>query len=139
MSLSKKQRERLLRENCGVIQDDDAIDPRHYFFNKRKSKNKFRKVFQLCRQVSDTLHFVLNEGDPELEGLAVIDVIPAPDARRMLVMIGISPEREIESASDIDRIMERLQSNIPRLRAEIARTINRKKTPQLIFEITKIG
>lgn len=139
LSLSKKQREQLLREHCGVIREDDAIDPRHYFYNKRKSKNKYRKVFQLCRQVSDTLHFVLSESNVALEGLTIVDVIPAPDARRMLVMIGISSERSIESASDVEAIMARLKDDVPRLRAEIARSINRRKTPQLAFEITKLG
>ena len=135
MRLSKKERERVLKQSCGIINDDDAIDPRHYFSNKRKSKAKYRKAYQLCRQVADTLQLVLTNGDPELDGLTVLDVVPAPDSRRMLVLLGL-PAVQVKSASEVDAIMKRLQTHVPRLRSEIARSINRRKTPQLLFEIT---
>lgn len=135
MRLSKKERERILKQSCGVINDDDAIDPKHYFYNKRKSSAKFRKAYQLCRQVSDTLQLVLTDDDPLLEGLHVVDVVPAPDSRRMLVILGISPD-EVDTASQVEEIMECLQTHVPRLRSEVARSINRSRTPQLVFEIT---
>jgi ribosome-binding factor A len=133
--LSKKQRETILQQVCGVIQDDDAIDPRHYFFNKRKAKDKYRKAFQLCRQVAETLCLVLADGDRLLEELRIVDVVPAPDARRLLVIVGL-PVSCVESAAQVEQIMTRLKEQTPRLRAEIARSINRRKTPQLMFEIT---
>ncbi len=139
MSLSKKQRKQLLRQHCGVINSDDAIDPRHYFYNKRKHSRKYRKVFQLCRQVNDTLQMVLTDGNEMLDGLAIVDVVPAPDSRRMLVILGIDPSRVIQSAAEVEQIMEQLQLESPRLRAEIARSINRRKTPNLVFEIAKIS
>ena len=135
MRLSKKDRERILRQSCGVINEDDAIDPRHYFYNKRKSRSKFRKVYQLCRQVADTLQLVLSDGDSLLAGLNVIDVLPAPDSRRLLIVVGLSAS-EVDSASHIEVLMERLSSHTPRLRAEIAQSIRRRKTPQLVFELT---
>ena len=138
MTLSKKQREQLLKQHCGVINDDDAIDPRHYFYNKRKHNRKYRKVFQLCRQVNDTLQMVLTDGNERL-GLAIVDVVPAPDSRRMLVILGLAPGTVVKSAADVEQIMEQLQLETPRLRSEIARTINRKKTPNLVFEIAKIS
>ena len=135
MRLNKKQREQILRQHCGIIRDDDAIDPRHYFANKRKSKSKHRKAFQLCRQVSDTLQLVLTDDDPVLEGLAVVDVVPAPDSRRMLVILGVDSDMVL-SATQIEEMMVRLREHTPRLRSEVARTISRRKTPQLMFEIT---
>ena len=126
-----------MKQHCGAINDDDAIDPRHYFYNKRKPNRKFRKAFQLCRQVADTLHLVLTNNDPDLEILSVVDVVPAPDARRMLVLISVDSAGEPMSASDIESTMAVLQSHVPRLRSEIARSINRKKTPNLIFEVAK--
>ena len=139
MGLSKKERELLLKQYCGVINEDDAIDPRHYFCNKRKHKRQYRKVFQLCRQISDTLQLVINEGDPLLEGLSVVEVLPAPDSRRFLVIVSVDSQTQIESAQDVEMIMRCLQRNQPRLRGEIARTINRRKTPSLIFEIANLA
>lgn len=138
MRINKRQRERLLKQHCGAINDDDAIDPRHYFYNKRKPNRKYRKSYQLCRQVADTLQLVLRDGDPNLDSVSVVDVLPAPDSKRMLVLVRIQPVREVLSASSIESTMAILQNHIPRLRSEIARTINRKKTPQLIFELTKL-
>ena len=137
MRLSKKERERVMKQMCGVINADDAIDPKHYFYNKRKSKDKYRKAFQLCRQVADTLQLVLIDDDPMLDGLVVIDVVPAPDSRRMLVILRLDADKDV-TASEVEEIMKRLRTHVPRLRSEIAQTITRRKTPQLVFEITAL-
>lgn len=136
--LSKKERHELLSRYCGTINEDDAIDPRHYFYNKRKQDRKFRKAFQLCKQVAETLHMVLTDGnEPLLDGLNVVDVVPAPDSKRMLVIVSLDPAVEITSATLVDDILTALRNDLPRLRAEIARSINRRKTPTLVFEIAK--
>ena len=137
MPLSKREREQLLKKHCGAINSDDAIDPRHYFANKRKHAKKYRKVFQLCRQVSNTLQLVINEGDDRLNDLQVVDVVPAPDSRRLLVLVSVDLSSPL-SAGAVDELMMCLQNHIPRLRAEIARAINRRKTPNLVFEFTEI-
>lgn len=111
------------------------MDPRHYFYNKRRGKDKFRKAFQLCRQISETLQMVLTDGDPMLDGLTVVDVLPAPDARRMLVIVGLDAD-SVTSATELEEVHQRLTAHLPRLRSEIARSISRRKTPQLVFEIT---
>ena len=136
MSLNKKQREILLKQHCGAINSDDAIDPKHYFFNKRKHSRKYRKVFQLCRQVLETLQFVLAEGDPRLENFSLVDVVPAPDSRRLLVIVRLD-DAESTTATQVDQLMDLLVEHIPRLRAEIARSISRRKTPNLIFELSR--
>ncbi len=135
MRLSKKDRQRVLKRMCGVINDDDAIDPKHYFYNKRKSKDKYRKAHQLCRQSFETLQLVLTGDDLLLDGLTIVDVVPAPDARRMLVILQLDAE-EVHSASQIESIMVGLREHVPRLRSEISRSICRRKTPHLLFEIT---
>ena len=56
----------------------------------------------------------------------------------MLVILGLDPGVSVKSGSEVELIMEQLQQETPRLRAEIARTISRKKTPNLVFEIAKI-
>ena len=135
MSLNKKQRAVLLKQHCGVINDDDAIDPKHYFYNKRKHPKKYRKVFQLCRQISETLQFVLREGNERFEKMSIVDVVPAPDSRRLLVIVCVENLGSM-TASEVDSLMKLVESDIPRLRMEIARAINRRKTPNLIFEFT---
>ena len=82
---------------------------------------------------------VLTDGNERLDGLAIVDVVPAPDSRRMLVILGLAPGTVVKSAAEVEQIMEQLQLETPRLRAEIARTINSKKTPNLVFEIAKIS
>ena len=137
MPLNKKQRQRLLQENCRAISDDDAIDPRHYFYNKRKSKSKFRKVYQLCRQIRDTLQLTLADNEPQLQELSVIEVVPAPDARRVLVLLQWNRE-DLPTAAEVEQLMKLLAAQIPRLRYEIAQSINRSKTPQLTFELSQL-
>lgn len=137
MSLTKKQRDQILKQHCGIINDDDAVDPRHYFYNKRNPRSKHRKAFQLCRQISETLHMVLTGTDPELDGLSIVDVVPAPDARRMLVIVGVEAG-SVSSASDVEARLACLQRHLPRLRAAISESISRRKTPQLIFEMSAL-
>lgn len=139
MGLNKKQREKLLRENCGAINEDDAIDPRHYFFNKRKNRSKHRKVYQLCRQVFETLQLAINSIHRKLINVSVVEVLPAPDASRLLVIVSIDCVAAIESASEIEEIVAILNDNTPRMRTEIARAINRRKTPNLVFEIARLN
>ena len=142
MSLSKRQREQLLR-NCGNINEDDAIDPRTYFKSARQTKMD-RKAMQLAKQIAETLQLVLTDNHSELDGLSVLNVIPAPDSRRMLVTVawdfsGPSDEEQPNQRDQRDQLMAQLQMHVPRLRAEIAQSITRKKTPQLTFEIVPIS
>jgi hypothetical protein len=51
--------------------------------------------------------------------------VPAPDARRLLVIVGL-PVSCVESAAQVEQIMTRLKEQTPRLRAEIARSISRR-------------
>ena len=82
---------------------------------------------------------VLGDGDPMLEGLSVVDVVPAPDSRRLLVILSLDSSLDKITGSEVEGIMQHLQSQTPRLRSEIARTISRRKTPNLVFEIAKFG
>ena len=138
MSLSKRQREQLLRRHCGNINEDDAIDPRTYFKAGRQTKMD-RKAMQLAKQIAETLQLVLTDDHSELDGLSVLNVIPAPDSRRMLVTVAwdCSVQND-DQPTQHDQLMSELQQHVPRLRAEIARSITRKKTPQLTFEIVPV-
>jgi hypothetical protein len=63
----------------------------------------------------------------DVEELFVVEVSPATGSGRLLVHIVI-PDGLPASA-----VLTRLRESAPRLRAEVARSINRKRAPELSF------
>ena len=93
-----------------------------------------RKTLQLCGQVRKALDYVLSgeTGDDLLRQLYVADVLPAPDASRLLATVApIDPRADLDPAQILDKL-DRVQ---PLLRSEVARSINRKKVPDLTFTL----
>jgi ribosome-binding factor A len=105
-----------------MLFDDDEAGSSH---------REDRKLKQLCREVFRALSFVLPEGlpDPELEGVILLDVVPAPDASRLAVQVQAGPGHEPAAVQD------RLRHWKGRLRAEVAQAIQRKRTCDLVFEV----
>ena len=68
--------------------------------------------------------------DPLLQDLSVQAVYPAPDASRLMVVL--TTTRPAEAAE----ILERLEQIRGRLRAEAAAAVNRKRAPELTFQLT---
>ena len=93
-----------------------------------------RKAKQLCRQVAETLDMVLSGDcrDELLQSLHVISVVPAPNSSRLLVTVFADLPVEI---FDRREILERLDDQTGRLRAEVAGSINRKRVPSLVFHV----
>ncbi len=93
-----------------------------------------RKARQLCRQVSDTLDLVLSGDcrDEVLQSLRVISVLPAPNSSRLLVTV--AADLPIEQF-DRRQILDALDDQAGRLRAEVAATIHRKRVPVLVFNV----
>ncbi len=93
-----------------------------------------RKTLQMCSQVQHTLDQLLSGelGDDRLRDLYVSQVIPAPDATCLLV--SVSP---LGFAKDFQPaiVLARLAECTGKMRSELARAINRKKTPDLLFRI----
>ena len=93
-----------------------------------------RKTLQMCSQVQRTLDQVLSGelGDDRLRDLYVSRVVPAPDAH--CLMVSVSP---LGFAKDFQPqvVLARLAEHTGRLRSELARAINRKKTPELMFRV----
>jgi ribosome-binding factor A len=102
------------------------------FFSPEQSRRPHRKTLQLCSQIQRTLDYVLSGemDDDVLRGLMVQQVRPAPDASRLLVTV-----MPLDEGVSTEIILRRLAMASGRLRAEIARSINRRKTPQLSFEV----
>jgi ribosome-binding factor A len=133
MAHDKRTREQMLA-HCGEIRDEDGIGPREFFQTNRTNKKENRKAKQLCRQVAETLDQLLSGevGDDILRGLRVMDVVPAPDASRLLVTLFADCD---PTDFDRDQVELRLANFKGRLRCEIAGAITRRKTPTLAFNI----
>jgi hypothetical protein len=113
---------------CSEWSADDGIDPR-IVPRRTAGKVSNRKTLQLCRQVERALSVQL-EGEL-LRDLLVHAVLPAPDSSRLLVTFiyqGPATSKDVEAA---------LHGNHARLRAVVAASINRKKTPELSFQVVQ--
>jgi ribosome-binding factor A len=107
----------------------DGIDPRYDL--SETGRRPGRKTLQLCGQVMETLSGVLAEQrDGVLRDLMVSSVVPAGGGR-LLVRVAPSPSAVREAAV----ILERLAQAHGALRNEVAAAINRRKAPDLIFEL----
>ena len=100
----------------------------------RGDRKPDRKTLQLCGQVRKTLDYVLSgeTGDDLLRQLYVADVIPAPDASRLLATLApIDPSADLDAGA----VLEKIGYAQPTLRNAVARAINRKKVPDLTFTL----
>ena len=130
---SRKAKSTDLSSLCGSPGPDDGIDPRELFKTTRRSKND-RKDRQLCRQVFETLSYVLSSvcHDEHLQDLVVREVIPAPDASRLLVVVCPFP---VDDQVNAVEVLQGLYDVVGKLRAEIARSISRRGVPDLVFRV----
>ncbi len=134
MPLNNRQREQMLA-SCGEIQEDDGVDPRHFFKHDAGRSKRDRKTQQLCQQVERTLSLVLSGefSDEVLLSLIVESVIPAPNASQLLVTVSVASGQEDTVNSSV--VLERLEQVTGRLRSEVARSITRKRAPGLKFRV----
>jgi hypothetical protein len=93
-----------------------------------------RKARQLCRQVAVTLDEVLAEcGDSVLQGLHVANVVPYPDASRLLVTV--TPVDGRPKAIAPAAVLEHLERASGHLRCEITASVTRKRAPLLLYRL----
>ena len=130
-----RRRQSKLRDLTPRLGEDDGIDPRK-FFDRRSRRRVDRKAYQLCRQVSDTLNYVLSgdTGDDVLRGLYVESVDPAPDSSRLLVSVAPLDRNDDTPAT---AYLTKLAALSGRLRSEVAASISRRKTPELTFRVVR--
>lgn len=97
-----------------------------------------RKALQLCSQVAETLNYVLSGDcdDELLQNLQVASVVPAPNASQLLVTV--YPVVADGPAIDAGELRRRLSRATGRLRTEVARSITRKKAPNLLFQLVEL-
>src|SRR5262245_56333496 len=108
----------------------DGFDPR--FDRPETGRPVGRKTLQLCGQVMETLSGVLAEQrDAVLRDLMVSSVTPAGGGR-MLVRVTLAPSAARHDPADL---LNRLGAAHGLLRSEVASAINRRKAPDLVFEV----
>lgn len=96
-----------------------------------------RKTGQLCREVLRSLTETLGAcADPVLCELTVLAVEPAPDASRVLALIGLPARRPGDPAPDALAITRLLNERRGMFRADIAAALQRKRTPDLLFLVS---
>jgi ribosome-binding factor A len=88
-----------------------------------------RKTLQLCRQVQRALMLALAGecGDDLLRDVLVDAVVPAGGAGHLLVQVNVPRDA---SATEV---VARLNNRVGQLRAAVAASISRKRTPMLSF------
>ena len=106
-----------------------GIDP-SAFLSSQTDRKAERKTRQLCREVRDALGLALSGlEDGTLAGAWVADVLPGADASQLRVVVVSSMQ------SNADATYQALRRAAGLLRSEVAAAINRKRTPQLSFEV----
>jgi ribosome-binding factor A len=129
MSRRKRKADELM-DLAADLGHEDGSDPKEFHGKPWNAPKKAsRKGLQLCGQVKDALSIAFPAcADTVLQGLSVIGVEPAPHTGRLLVLVG--------SPSDIERaqVIRALARASGFLRAEVAATISRRHTPELVFE-----
>ena len=90
-----------------------------------------RKALQLCKQVSRALSYAFSEQNSDtIRELFVDSVEPAPDESRLLVTV--SP---MSQGLDTVEILTALGHAQGSLRSAVAEAINRKRVPELMFQM----
>jgi ribosome-binding factor A len=115
---------------CDEILPGDGIDPRYETEEPRRVPN--RKALQLCSQVFDALNLILSAcSDNWLQQLHVGSIVPAPDSTQLLVTV-VAPDDMA-----LDEALDKIQLAYGMIRSEVARSINRKRVPQLKFVVKR--
>lgn len=119
---------------------DSLVDLYFEASDSRKSRRRGatdRSTGQLCREVERTITLVLAAVDDErLLDLVVMAVEPAPDASRLQVTLLASGARTREQLDAIEMCLDRARGE---LRGEVARSLQRKRTPELRFVLATEG
>jgi ribosome-binding factor A len=115
---------------CDEMGPEDGVDP-HRIRRRKRGNKKNKKAEQVSRQAEVTIQLVLGALlDDALQDLRVVCVEPAPDSRRLRVLLeprrGRPPMAEREAAEALRKV-ERL------LRMKVASALHRKRAPSLTF------
>ena len=116
-----------------VCPQEDDLTQRFFGEGVRGKKGDF-KTEQLCKQVERAASLALavqSLGDV-LAGAVVAAVEPAPDASRLRITVVLAPGRGVD---DLGEAWAALSRATPGFRAEVARSISRKRVPELTWGV----
>jgi hypothetical protein len=95
-----------------------------------------RHTLQLCAQIAETLHLVLLDNkDDDLRELVVMEVLPIAGAGTLSVRVGYP----VQQPGDLPRVQQKLAGSARSLRTEIAMTITRRRTPEMLFQVVPLS
>ncbi len=120
---------------AGDVWPDEVPDPEVFFGEPDGSRRKRDwKVQQLCKQVERAAALTLTSEcrSDVLVGATVAAVEPAPDAARLLVTVVLPTGRSGDQATEARAA---LREAAPSFRAEVARSIHRKRAPEIVFDV----
>jgi ribosome-binding factor A len=116
------------------VRPDEEADPRRFFAATDRSGRRNWKVQQLCKQVERAAAVTL-AGECESDALlaaAVASVEPAPDSSRLMATVVLAPGKGAEDLADARAALARSAASF---RGEVARTIHRKRVPEIVFDV----
>ena len=116
------------------MRPDEEADPRRFFDDTDRSGKRNWKVQQLCKQVERAAAVTL-AGECESDALlaaAVACVEPAPDSGRLMATVVLAPGK---GADDLAEAHMALARSAASFREEVARTIHRKRVPEIVFDV----
>lgn len=119
---------------AGDVYRDDEPDPEVFFGEAVRPRKANFKALQLSKQVERAVSETL-AGEwlsDALTGASVASVEPAPDAGRLLVTVLLDPRA---TGADVAEARSALGAATAVLRAEVARSIHRKRVPELAFDV----
>jgi ribosome-binding factor A len=108
------------------LDPDDGTPDRRRRREERRHHRSSARARRLCGQAARALTLALpTASDPQLRSLLVVEVVPAPDLRRLEARIAAPPGQPLEG------LEQRLGLSRTWLREEVAHAIHRKKAPDL--------
>jgi len=126
---SNRRNQQAMESLCGELGDEDGADPR-YFYQAPRHSGHSRKAMQLCKQVSRALSYAFSACDDDvIRELYIQSLEPAPDQSRLMVVV-----TPLGEELDQVQVLTKLSFALPFFRNEVARSINRKKVPELMFQ-----
>lgn len=133
---------RLEREEASYIDEKTTLPPHLLHLvprtSSRSRKKHTRQEGQLCKQVERILldFLAIEVDDPDLQELWIERVEPAPDLRRLRVFFAFPHWVKNPDLRGIKQELEMLKRD---MRYEVGANINRRRVPELVFELLLPG